>query len=384
MTYQEYVINPMERKSFFGKFDFEVSDSVEAYGQFLYNKTTATGQVGWTPTLFVVPTIPATNPFIPADLRTILASRPAPGADFTLNHRFMALEDRKFPTDFTTGQYILGVRGELAFKDWRWDIYGSYDTTDLVETQDKAILNSRMRNLLYAADGGASICAGGFNPFGLGNSGGISPACREYIEVETHDYTQLSQTIFEASLTGGLFAMPAGDLRFALTLDKRDNDFEFDPDPSRENGDIIGTLQTFPAEGSTSVKEMALEFLVPLLGDKTLAQNLELNLGGSCSDYEPPAASRRTRPMACGSRSTDSLSAAALNTRFARPTSASCTTSSARRRRSVRRQGRAIPATCVPRRERVRMARSVRTLCARPAFRPRSWIRISTPRSRSA
>ena len=68
------------------------------------------------------------------------------------------------------GQYIFGLRGNLPFKDWRWDIYGSYDSTDLVETQDKAILLSRMRNLLYAADGGASICAGGFNPFGLGNA----------------------------------------------------------------------------------------------------------------------------------------------------------------------------------------------------------------------
>ena len=65
VTYQEFVINPMKRKSFFGKFDFKVADSTTAYGQFLYNKTTSTGQVGWSPTLFVVPTIPATNPFIP-------------------------------------------------------------------------------------------------------------------------------------------------------------------------------------------------------------------------------------------------------------------------------------------------------------------------------
>jgi outer membrane receptor protein involved in Fe transport len=286
VTYQEFVVNPMKRKSFFGKFDFKVADAVSLYGQFLYNKTTATGQVGWSPTLFVVPTMPATNPFIPADLATVLASRPTPGADFTINHRFMGLDTREFPTDFTTGQYIFGLKGELPFKDWRWDVYGSYDTTDVVETQDKALLNSRMRNLLYAADGGVSICAGGFNPFGLANATSISPECRAYIEAETHDYTQLSQTIFEASLTGGLFAMPAGDLRFALTLDSRDNDFEFDPDPSRENQDIIGTLQTFPAEGSTSVKEIALEFLVPLLANKTGAQRLELNLGVRSSDYE--------------------------------------------------------------------------------------------------
>ena len=92
----------------------------------------------------------------------------------------MGLDTREFPTDFTTGQYILGVRGDLPFKDWRWDIYGSYDTTDVVETQDKALLNSRMRNLLYAADGGASICAGGFNPFGLAQlDRHLSPQCRD-------------------------------------------------------------------------------------------------------------------------------------------------------------------------------------------------------------
>jgi len=286
VTYQEFVVNPMERKSFYGKFDFDVTDTVTAYGQFLYNKTTATGQVGWSPTLFVVPTVPVTNPFIPADLRTILASRPQPGAEFTMNQRYMGLEFRNFPSDFTVGQYIFGLRGDLPFKDWRWDVYGSYDSTDLVETQDKAILLSRMRNLLTAPDGGASICAGGFNPFGLANQTSISGACRSYLEAETHDYTQLTQTIFEASLSGGLFQMPAGDLRFALTLDKRDNEFEFDPDPSRENGDIIGTLPTFPAQGSTSVKEAAVEFLVPLLRDVPFAQRLELNLGFRTSDYE--------------------------------------------------------------------------------------------------
>lgn len=286
VTYQEYIVNPMERKSFFGKFDYDVTEHIEAYGQFLYNRTTATGQVGWTPTLYVVPIVPVTNPFIPNDLRTILASRPNPTADFTINQRFMGLAARAFPSDFTVGQYIFGVRGDLPFKDWQWDIYGSYDSTDLVETQDKAILNSRMRALLYAPDGGASICAGGFNPFGFGNSTNVSRECREYLEAETHDYTQLTQTIFEASIKGSLFAMPAGDLKFAFTLDTRENKFEFDPDPSRENLDIIGTLQTYPAEGSSDVKEAALELLVPLLKDKAFAHRLDLNLGFRVSDYD--------------------------------------------------------------------------------------------------
>ena len=286
VTYQEFVINPLTRKSFFGKFNYSMAEKTELYGQFLYNKTTATGQVGWTPTLYVVPTVPVTNPFIPEDLQTILASRPTPGADFTINQRFMGLDTREFPSDFTVAQYILGVRGELPIKDWRWDIYGSYDTTDLVETQDKAILNSRLRNLLYAADGGASICAGGFNPFGLTASMNVSRECRDYIESETHDYTQLSQTIFEASVNGSLFALPAGNLKFAFTLGTRDNKFEFDPESARENLDIIGTLQTYPAEGSTGVKEAALEFLIPLLSEAPFARRLDLDVGFRVSDYD--------------------------------------------------------------------------------------------------
>ena len=286
VTYQEYVVNPLERKSFYGKFDYDLSASVSLYSQFLYNQTLATGQVGWSPTLFVVPVMPVTNPFIPDDLAAILASRPDPNATFTLNQRFMGFEDRKFPTDFTTAQYLVGVRGDLPFKDWAWDIYGSHDSMEMVETQDKSLLLSRMTNLLFAADGGVSICEGGFNPFGLGTSTSLSQACLNYIETETHDYTQTSQNIVEANLTGSLFELPAGNLKFSLVLGYRDNSYELDPDPSRENADIIGTLPTFPAQGDISVKEAAIELLVPLLRDKPLARSLELNLGFRTSDYD--------------------------------------------------------------------------------------------------
>jgi len=286
VTYQEFVVNPLERKSFYGKFDYDVVDNASVYMQFLYNQTRTTGQVGWSPTLFVVPVVPVTNPFIPSDLATILASRPNPTATFTLNHRFMGLETREFPTDFTTAQYILGFRGDLPIKDWGWDIYGSYDSMDMVETQDKAILLTRMSNLLFAADGGASICAGGFNPFGLQNATSISDACRAYMETDTHDYTKTTQNIVEANLTGSLFELPAGNLKFSLVLGYRDNSYELDPDPAREGADIIGTLPTFPTQGDVSVKEAALEILVPILNDAPLAKSLELNLGFRTSDYD--------------------------------------------------------------------------------------------------
>jgi len=45
-------------------------------------------------------------------------------------------------------------------------------------------------------------------------------------------------------------------------------------------------LQTYAAQGSTSVKEAAVEFLVPLLKDAPFAHSLDLSLGFRTSDYD--------------------------------------------------------------------------------------------------
>ncbi|WP_158266314.1 TonB-dependent receptor domain-containing protein [Allosphingosinicella deserti] len=286
VTMQEYVVQPMERKNVFAKFEYDLATNLTAYAQVLYVDSRVTGQVGFSPTLFVVPTIPVSNPFIPADLRTVLASRPSPNADFTLNKRFVSFEDRKFHSDAQTSQYIVGLRGDVGVSDWRFDVYGLHDEMDLVETQDKALLLSRMRALLFAPDGGNSICAGGFNPFGLGPSAAISPACRDYIETETHDVTKTRQNVFEANLSGSLFELPGGTAKFSLTGTYRENEFSFDPDNARESSDIIGTLLTAPASGEISVKEAAAELLLPLIRDFAIARRLELTLGYRISDYD--------------------------------------------------------------------------------------------------
>jgi outer membrane receptor protein involved in Fe transport len=282
---QEYIVQPMRRATVFGNFEYDFTDGITGYAQVLYVDSRVTGQVGWSPTLFVVPTVPVTNPFIPANLRTILASRPNPTADFTLNERFMGFEDRKFHSDVNVGRYIVGVRGDLGVSDWQYDVYGLYDEMDLIETQDAALLLSRMRNLLYAADGGASLCAGGFNPFGLRNELGVSLACQEYVTTNTHDVTRTTQKILEANLTGSLFALPGGDAKFSLTGTWRRNGFSFDPDNARESADIIGTLLTAPSSGSTSVTEGAIELLLPILRDVPFARRLEFTLGYRLSDY---------------------------------------------------------------------------------------------------
>lgn len=286
VTFQEYIVQPMTRFNVYAQASYDFTDAVEGYAQILHTDSKVTGQVGWTPTLFNASiTVPVTNPFLPAALLPLLASRPNPTAPFVLNSRFMGFEDRKFIADTNLTQYVLGVKGDLGFSDWKWDVYGSHDSVDFVETQDAALLSSRMQQLLNAPDGGASLCAGGFNPFGLANQLSVSKACQDFVATKTHDITKTKQSVLEANLTGALFALPGGDVKFSTTATYRKNSFTYDPDPAREGGDIIGTLAAVPSQGKTNVKELGIELLIPLIKERPFFHTAEVNLGYRISDY---------------------------------------------------------------------------------------------------
>ena len=168
-----YVQNPLDRKSVFSKFDYEIGP-VTTYGQILYVDSTVTTNTGNSLTQFgTLTSIPVTNPFIPNDLRTLLAARPQAAAPFTWNGRYVGVPFKSWDEQYTTAQYLGGLRGALPFEGWTWDVFAAYDTTEHVQTNFNAVLKSQVQNLLNAPDGGNSICAGGFNPFGLNNSSRI-------------------------------------------------------------------------------------------------------------------------------------------------------------------------------------------------------------------
>ena len=127
-----------------------------AYGQILYVDSTVFTSSGGSLTQFgTLTTIPVTNPFIPNDLRTLLArarTRPrrSPGTAAT-----SACPCKSWDEQYTTAQYLGGLRGDLPFKDWTWDVFAAYDTTDHLQTNHNAVLKSQVQNLLNAPDGGS-------------------------------------------------------------------------------------------------------------------------------------------------------------------------------------------------------------------------------------
>lgn len=277
--------NGMERKTAFLKADYELTPSITAYGQFMYvdlNVSTASG--GSLTQFGAINTVPITNPFIPTDLRTILASRPNATQAFTINNRYVGVPYKTFSEQYDVQQYLAGLRGEIT-TGWTFDAFASYDQSVHNQTIGNAVVKSRVQNLLNAPDGGASICAGGYNPFGDANARNLSAACVAYVTKSAFSREKVTQTQVQAQINGKLFDLGAGDAQVAFVADYRRNKYSFVPDSDLASQGLESIIASQGATGKIGLKEAAVQIDIPLLADRPFFQ--ELGIGGAAriSDY---------------------------------------------------------------------------------------------------
>jgi len=271
------------RQNLFTRADYKFTDNTSGYFQFLFARLTGANYLNPTPASGTFGyTIPVSNPFLPADLRTLLAARPNPAADFTFGKSTDELGARcsTCSTQYTY-QAVAGLDGKLPVKDWSWAgsvVYGRVDNTDVSTNYFSLQALSR---LLYASDGGKSLCEGGYNPFGYTR---LSQACRTFIQRNPKNTQVSEQYIAEASVQGGLIDLPAGELRFAAGADFRRDVVSSDVDSAVQAGDIP-FISGVSSRGSDSVKEVFGELAVPVLKDLPLIQKLDVDLGYRYSNY---------------------------------------------------------------------------------------------------
>ena len=148
-------------------------------------------------------------------------------------------------------------------------------------------MTSRIEELTFAPDGGEAIC-GGFNPFGLGS---ISAECAAYIAVDATNRAGVDQTILEASLSGPLLQLPAGELRAAFGAFYKKDEYFYSADPVATvflpdgRPDIIGFNASDDIEGEDDNTDLYVEASIPLLADRPGVRSLEAVVGYRYSDY---------------------------------------------------------------------------------------------------
>ena len=305
---------PLKRDSAFGRARYDLTDNLEVFVQGNYTKYTSATALAPTP----VPTVgaesltgidaqrvktnlietgqsvtsnqlivPVTNPFIPAAFKALLASRTGDNAalvgsgatePFLMRHRTLSIGTRNSVYANEVYQILGGLKYNFG-NDWRMEAYVSEGRTTITESQTGNVDTQKLQDMLQAADGGASKCAGGYNPFGRQP---LSAECIAYLEVKAKLQTKFKQRIAQAFVSGPLAELPAGDLAVVAGVEYRK--FSYDFNPGALAGPVSGFSAQDPAGGTNRFVDVFGEVNVPILKDSSFAKSLELNLGFRYSD----------------------------------------------------------------------------------------------------
>ena len=318
---------PTERYNVYGAAHFDVTNNVTVYAQGMFTDYSSVTNYGaGLQTQGTTAVVPADNAFIPADLASILASRPDPTAPFSMRKLWTATGTSVTTYDNSIYQIVAGLRGKFGDSDWRWDLYGSHGRTKIDVTQasgsasfsriqqlltsrsvvgpDGALVNvpqfvpsgnggnSLIPNPAYATavnDGGRSLpgvnggpapCPEGLDIFG---NAPLSESCSQFLQIHPTSVTRIGQTVVEGTVTGSPFSLPAGPVQVAIGADYRRNTYRFTPDPAA--GDLVGSFGSEAVAGATTAKEVYGEVLLPVLRDVPAFKAFDVNLAYRYSKY---------------------------------------------------------------------------------------------------
>ena len=287
---------------------FDLTDSLTLSAELLYANTEGTdalqsrartvlnsGASGSGPIPFT-----RTNAFLsPTAVATLSAASPAFAAGGPLFLSRILPDILPSPdrvTEAETSRVLLSLDGdfEMGQRDYYWSVSGSYARVEGTERRWD-FNNVRINRALAAVrnTAGQIVCAvnadanpdnddpacAPLNAFGAGN---ISDAARDYVAIVVGNDYENTQTDLLATLGGKLVTLPAGDLRFSLAYEHREEEAEFTPLPPNQLGSFGTGAPELPQSGKYDTNEFALEFIAPLLdGDISLPMVDTLELSGA-------------------------------------------------------------------------------------------------------
>jgi len=247
---------------------------------------------------YVVPTAANPNPAQPI----------VSGANDPIELNYGIPEPRTTINNVQTYNLTAGFEGTIPGTDWTWEAFVNHGESSTYSRQTGTYSLSRTRALLNSPNFGTGFeassnsesprtnfganfanCTTGMNFFATPWEE-ISADCKLAINADLKNRSSIRQTVAEANLQGGLFDLPAGDLRFAAGVSYRELDFEFRNDTITTQGSsfqdqAIGIYPSSDSTGFIDVHEIYGELLIPILSDLPLVNQFNLEVGGRISDY---------------------------------------------------------------------------------------------------
>jgi iron complex outermembrane receptor protein len=246
---------------------------------------------------------------VPLEFAVMLNSRANPTAPWMAE----TYPTRSFPQRATLNvnnvwQIETGLRFGLPFGDWTGELYASHGQSS---TYNVAFGNNslqRWRQAVTAPDygrnarffgnaDGANVnfgtvpvpCTSGFYDTLFHGDTPPSEDCQYAVQAILQTRTQNYLDNYEFNVQGGLFELPAGQVRTALGFQWRRNRAQFNPDILQSTASftdqVIGVYPTGYMDKGIITRDVYGEMLIPLVRDLPFAKNIELEIGGRHSNY---------------------------------------------------------------------------------------------------
>jgi iron complex outermembrane receptor protein len=263
-------VNPIERLTtgVFG--DYQITDGVQIFGEFLYtHRNTEQSSTPGTLTNLIVA---ANNPTNPTGQKVTVIQR-----------RLVEGGERLAFQETDTYQVTGGARGKFG-KDWTWELAANYGrstgTDGFTNIANKANVANTLNTDVCSFTAGAPIPCADY----LG-AGDVTPAVLKYILATTIDTGGNETLNLSFDTTGSLFELPAGPLQAAAGMMYRKDSGFRNPDNLIVLG-IANSNQQSPIKGSVEAVEGYAELSVPLLKDLPMVEALRFDGAIRYSNYE--------------------------------------------------------------------------------------------------
>jgi outer membrane receptor protein involved in Fe transport len=284
---------------------YDIADNIGIYGQFSWAHASEYTKVG---PVFRQgasgPVIHIDNPFLPA---AIVADMTAAGVSSIKVGTFnQDLGPVNLNADRWSRRYLVGIDGKFsAFgSSWHWDTSAQRGETNVEQVTPG---NISIPNYLAAIDVVANPATGVYQCRSLATNPGCRPwdvlgtgvnagnqAALAYIQHPSISHQLISQNVFDGSLTGEPFSVPAGPVSVAFNAQHRVNTISMTRDDlSALAANLFNNAPL--VTGSTNVTEGAFETVIPLLKGKFLADNWDFtgavrytsyNLAGNVTSWK--------------------------------------------------------------------------------------------------
>ena len=297
---QPLLATPTIRNSMFLRGDYDFTDQLNVFVEVNSARTKSFAEAGAGTASFVTSSalgfpISANYAYLPDDLRTQMQANNITQLNVQKYFTFNSLQT------FESRNNRIVTGATYDFDDnWSGDIYATYGETKSTFTLGNFSNTINMQNALSAVrdpvTGVVSCATGGAAcvPWNIFGRQPESPELSRYMNPINFYFNENTQQVIEATMTGSLFTLPAGDVDVAVGGGYRKETLDTSTDalglaagrnPFSNNPGALIYLNTPAITGELDLFEGFGEAQVPVLAGLPFIDSLDLNFAARYTDY---------------------------------------------------------------------------------------------------